>query len=131
MATRPVLPQEPVIVNGDMSGNLTSIPTILNQLTVGCYTYSWSGTAPIGAVSIQISNDYELNPDGRTAKNPGTWTTAFFTLNGSTVVNSAPITGNSGEGAIEFSSGAWAIRTVYTATSGVGSLQAIFNGKVT
>lgn len=130
MADRPKLSQSPVIVNGNMSGNLTSKPTILNQLTVGTYTYSWSGTSPVGAVSVQISNDYSLNADG-TVNNPGTWITAYFTLNGSAVVNSAPVTGNTGEGAIEWSSGANAIRTLYTATSGAGTLQAIFNGKVT
>lgn len=130
MADRPVLPQSPVIINGDMSGNVISAPTILKQLTVGTYTYSWAGTAPVGAVSVQISNDYSLFANG-TVNNPGTWITIYFTLNGATVVNAAPITGDSGEGAIEWSTGANAIRTIYTATSGVGALQAIFNGKVT
>lgn len=130
MADRPKLSQQPVIVNGDMSGNITSKVTILNQLTVGTYTYSWAGTSPVGAVSVQISNDHALNANG-TVANAGTWVTVYFTLNGSSTVNSAPLTGNSGQGAIEWTTGANAIRTIYTFTSGTGSLQAIFNGKVT
>jgi hypothetical protein len=130
MADRPKLSQQPVIVDGDMSGDIVSKPTILNQLTVGTYTYSWSGTSPVGSVSVQISNDYSLNANG-TVLNPGTWVTVYFTLNGSSVVNSAPISGNSGEGAIEWTTGANAIRTIYTFASGVGTLQAVFNGKVT
>lgn len=130
MADRPKLSQQPVIVDGDMSGNITSKVTILNQLTVGTYTYSWAGTSPVGAVSVQISNDYALNVNG-TVANAGTWVTVYFTLNGSSTVNSAPLTGNSGQGAIEWTTGANAIRTIYTFTSGTGSLQAIFNGKVT
>lgn len=116
-------------VSGAMTGDIASIATILQSLTNGAYTYSWAGTAPVGAVSVQISNDYALNPDG-TIKNAGTWNTIFFTLNGSTVVSSAPVSGDSGDGVIEWSTGAYAIRTLYTFTSGTGTLQAIINGKV-
>lgn len=129
MSNRPFLPPSSVITNGNMSGSITSAPTFLAQKTVGTYTYSWAGTAPVGAISVQISNDYSLYPDG-TVDNPGTWVTVFFTLNGSTVVNSAPLTGNSGEGAIEWSTGANSIRTVYTRTSGTGTLQSVICGKV-
>lgn len=138
MSTRTNLRPQPVIgkvnnvdsgVSGTMTGNITSIPTILQSLTNGSYSYSWAGTAPVGAVSVQISNDYSLNTTGQVA-NAGTWTTIFFTLNGSTVVNSAPVTGNSGTGIIEWSTGAYAIRTLYSFTSGTGTLQAVINGKV-
>jgi hypothetical protein len=131
MSTRSNIRPQPVILNGDMSGNITSMPTVLQSLTIGSYTYSWAGTAPVGAVSIQLSNDYSLNPDG-TVKNPGTWVTGYFTLNGTGAeVNFAPVTGNTGEGIIEWSTGAYAIRTLYVFTSGTGVLQAIVNGKVT
>lgn len=116
-------------VSGSMAASITSNPTVLQSLTVGLYTYSWSGTSPVGAISVQISNDYSLNPNG-TVNNTGTWVTIYFTLNGTTVTNSAPLTGNTGEGAIEWTTGAYAIRTVYTRTSGTGTIQAIVNGKV-
>lgn len=118
------------VVSGDMSAaTITSNPTVLQSLTVGSYTYSWVGTAPVGTVAVQISNDYSLNPNG-TVNNAGTWTTIFFTLNGSSVVSSAPVSGGTGNGIIEWTTGAYAIRTVYTKTSGTGTLQAIVNGKV-
>ena len=138
MSTRSNLRPQPVIgtvngvnsgVSGAMTGNITSVPTILQSLTNGTYTYNWSGTSPVGAISIQISNDYQLSQSGEVA-NAGTWTTIYFTLNGSSVVNSAPVTGNTGTGAIEWSSGAYAIRTLYTFTSGTGTLQAVISGKV-
>lgn len=131
MSSRSSLRPQSVILNGDMSlTSVTSAPTVLNSLTVGSYTYSWSGATPVGTVSVQVSNDYSLKPDG-TANNAGTWTTIYFTLNGSTVVNSAPVSGNTGQGIIEWSTGAYAIRTIYTKTSGTGTIQAVVNGKVT
>lgn len=129
MSTRSNLRPNPVIVDGDMSGSITSEPTILQSLTVGSYTYSWSGTTPVGEISIQASNDYALNQDG-TVRNAGTWVTLYFTLDGSTVVDAAPVSGNTGTGIIEFSTGAYAIRTVYTRDSGIGTLQSVISGKV-
>lgn len=116
-------------VSGDMSASITSNPTILQSLTLGSYSYSWSGTTPVGAISVEISNDYALNPDG-TVKNAGTWTAVYVVLNGATTVNSIPLTGNTGEGMVEWSTGAYAIRSKYTRTSGIGTLQVIVNGKV-
>ncbi len=129
MSTRSNLKPHSVITNGNMAGSLTSEPTVLQTLTVGAYTYSWSGTTPVGAISIEASNDYSLDAAGN-VKNAGTWTALYFTLDGSTVVNSAPVTGNTGTGLIEFSTGAYAIRTKYTRTSGIGTLQAVIAGKV-
>lgn len=129
MSTRSNVRPQPVIVNGNMGGNLTSMVSVLQSLTVGSYSYSWAGTSPVGTVSVQVSNDYSKYPDG-TVNNPGTWVTIFFTLNGATTVNSAPVTGNTGEGLIEWSTGAYAIRTIYTAGSGSGSLQSVYNAKV-
>lgn len=129
MSTRSNLRPQAVITNGDMSlASITSNPTILQSLTVGSYSYSWAGTAPVGTVAIQVSNDYSLNSNG-TVKNAGTWITITVFYNGA-FVQSVPVSGNSGEGLIDWSTGAYAIRTVYTKTSGIGTLQSIFNGKV-
>lgn len=136
MSNRPTLRPQVVIgtgsnpiVSGSMAADITSNPTILGSQTMGSYSYSWAGTTPIGNVKVQVSNDYSLNPDG-TVKNAGTWTDLYFLLNGTTTTNLAPITGNTGEGLIDWSTGAYAIRTLYVRTSGVGALQAIYNGKV-
>jgi len=112
-----------------MSGDITSSVTILQKISIGTYTYSWNGTFPIGNISVEISNDYALDAAGNVI-NPGTWTPIYFTLDGSTVVNVAPVSGNTGTGVIEWSTGAYAIRTKYAVTGGVGTLQAVINCKV-
>jgi hypothetical protein len=129
MADRPFLSPNPVVTNGDLSGNITSKPTVLKNLTKASYSYSWTGSTPIGTVAVQLSNDYALNPDG-TVLNAGTWSTAYVNYNG-TYVASVPLTGNTGNGFIDLETGAYASRTVYTASSGTGTLQVTFVGKVT
>lgn len=128
MSTRSNLSPKLVIENGNMSGNITSLPTIFEYLTIPSFGYSWAGTTPIGTISIQVSNDYSLFPNGQ-VKNAGNWVTVPLIYN-QTVVQAVPLTGNSGAGFIEGSTGAYAVRTVYTATSGTGTLQATIKGKV-
>lgn len=130
MSARPRIPPEPVITDGDMSlTSITSDVTLVPSLTLGTYAYSWAGTVPVGTLAIQISNDYSVFPNG-TVNNPGTWNTVYVTLNGSTVVNSIPVSGSPGNGIVEWSTGAYAIRTVYTKASGSGTLQCVFAAKV-
>lgn len=129
MSTRPQLSQIPVITNGDMSGSLTGKPSIVDKLSMMSYSFSWSGTSPVGTVSIQVSNDYALGANGQVS-NAGTWSTLALQYNGSTVSTIA-ITGNTGNGLVDiFQTGAYAIRPIYTFGSGVGSLQVVFNAKV-
>jgi hypothetical protein len=129
MSTRPTLPHQPVITNGDMSlASITSKPTILFMLTVGSYSFSWAGTSPVGTVQLEGSNDYALNADG-TVQNAGTWTIFPVIYNGTTV-STVPVSGNTGNGIIDWTTGVYALRVTYIKTSGIGSLQVIFNGKV-
>lgn len=129
MSTRTNLRPQPVITNGDMSANITSSVTLLQSLSSVSFMYYWSGTAPVGTVSIQVSNDYSLNSVGAVA-NAGHWVTVELNLNGVPVA-SIPLSGNSGQGFIDVEpTAAYAIRTVYTFTSGVGTLNSVINGKV-
>lgn len=138
MSYRPLIQPYVVIPNAfgspangnSMAANITSAPTIVQNLSAVCYSYSWSGATPVGTISIQGSNDYKLASDGQTVINAGTWTTLTFLLNG-TAVQSAPISGNTGNGIIDITTTAiWALRTVYTATSGTGTLTVVLNAKV-
>lgn len=129
MSSRPQIKPFSVITNGDMSASITSEPTILSNLSMCSYQISWAGTAPVGTVAVQFSNTYALNPDG-TVGNAGTWDTATLNYMGSQV-QSIPVTGNADSGFIDISdTAAYAVRLVYTATSGVGTLQATLAGKV-
>jgi hypothetical protein len=124
MSSRPLMQPFSVITNGDMSqASLTSIPTIKSNMSMVSYGVSWAGTAPVGTVTVQVSNDYSENADG-TVRHAGTWTT---------LVLSAPtnVSGNTGNGFIDVVTGAYAIRLVYTRTSGTGVLQVIVKGQVT
>lgn len=129
MATRPKFSPSPVITNGSMAGNLTSLPTILNQLSLASYGASWSGSSPVGTVSVQCSNDYSLYANG-TVNNAGTWSTITITYGGSPVTT-VPVTGNTGSVFIDVGlTAAYAVRLIYTAGTGTGTLQATINGKV-
>jgi len=129
MAYRPEVAPVQVITNGDMSKDITSKVTIIQKISMMSYSYKWAATSPDGTISIQVSNDYSLNPDG-TVKNSGTWET--ITVNqGGTPTTTLTVSGNSGTGFVDIDQlGAYAIRTIYTYSSGTGTLQAWFVGKV-
>jgi hypothetical protein len=123
MSSRPQFSPYSVITDGDLSSNITSKVTIIQKLSLVSYTIIWSGTSPVGTITVQASNDYKQNPDG-SVDNPGTW---------SDLPLSAPtdITGNTGVGFVDIDSHAgYALRLTYTAGSGTGTLQATIAGKV-
>lgn len=129
MSSRPLFGPHKVITNGDMSANITSSVSIIANVSMIGYSYSWAGTSPVGAISVQVSNDYATNAAGAVS-NAGTWNTVYFNYQGS-LVSSVPVTGSTGNGFIDIDEmSAYAIRTVYTFTSGTGTLQATVTGKV-
>lgn len=111
-----------------MASNITSQVTILNSITRVGYALFWTGTTPVGAASIEVSNDYQAQ--GATVLNAGTWTALTLSVSGTTVASVA-ITGNTGTAFIDVQNiSAYAIRLIYTAVSGTGTIQAVINGKV-
>jgi hypothetical protein len=130
MSDRPLIKQYASITNGNMSANITGLPSIILRLPMISYSFSWSGSSPVGTVSIQVSNDYSENANG-TVANAGTWNTVPVVYNGSSVT-AVPLSGNTGNGFIDIDSlSGYAIRPIYTFTSGSGTLQAICEAKVT
>jgi len=94
----------------------------------GSYALVWSGTSPVGTVSIQGSNDFALNAEGGVAV-AGTWNTLTVNYNGS-AVTTIPVTGNTGNGIVDITAtGIYAIRLIYTAGSGTGNLTVTMNAK--
>lgn len=116
--------------NGNsMAANITSSPTVILDMYALSYGLSWTGSTPIGTVSIQGSNDFLLNAEGF-VMNAGTWNTLTVNYNGSPVTT-VPVTGNTGNGLIDVTAtGIYAIRLIYTATSGTGSLTVTMVAKV-
>lgn len=122
MSSRPILSPQFVITNGDMSGNLTSLVTIVQTNGKVSYDIAWSGT-PTGTFSVQVSNTYTQNADG-SVRTAGNWTP--ITLSSPTAA-----LGSSGNGFIDIdATAAYAIRLMYTAASGTGTLNAVVAGKV-
>ena len=129
MSTRTSLRPVTVINGASMASNITSSPTILQSISGVSYALSWTGSSPVGTASVQVSNDYALNPNGG-VENAGTWTTITLMVSGSPATT-VPISGNTGNGFIDVDKTmAYAIRLIYTAGSGSGSLTAVINGKV-
>jgi hypothetical protein len=122
--------KQQVIVNGNMAGSLTSQVTLIPKLSMVTYAFSWSGSSPVGTVTCSVSNDYAVDAEGNVS-NAGTWNILPFTDSTGTTVTSFALSGGSGVGFLEVVTGAYAIRTVYTRTSGTGTLQATLNSKVT
>lgn len=120
MSSRPYRKPHSVITNGNMAGSLTGVASIISNQSITGYAFSWSGSSPVGGVTAQVSNDYSLNTDG-SIRDAGTWTTLLDSAG-------APITGavsgNTGNGFFNVAQiGSYAIRPVYTRTSGTGTLQ--------
>lgn len=130
MSSRPVFLPASVITNGAMAtATLTSAVTIIKQLSMVSYALSWSGTSPVGTAEVQVSNDYSQNSDG-SVKNAGTWTSLTLSVSGSPSTTIA-ISGNTGTAFIDVDLvAAYAVRLLYTKTSGTGVLQAVIAGKV-
>lgn len=123
MSSRPIAPPYSVITNGSMAGNITSAVTIIQNLSMISYDISWTGTTPVGVMTVQVSNTYAVNADG-TVRNAGNWTTL-------TMSSPMTVTGNSGNGFADIdATGAFAIRLVYTRTSGTGTMNATLSAKV-
>lgn len=130
MSTRPHVGPELVINAQSMATSLESAPTIIQKISMPSYEVVWSaGSTPVGTVSVQVSNDYSLYPNGN-VHNTGTWTTLWLQV-GITTTQTIAISGNSGNGFIDVPiTGAYAIRLIYTRTSGGGTMNVYFSAKV-
>ncbi len=130
MSARTTLRPTTVIAAGDMSAaTITSTPTVLQSLNQASYAVKWAGTSPVGTLSLQVSNDYALAPDGTVAA-AGTWNSVPLDVSG-TVATTIPVSGNTGNGFIDITdTSAYAVRLLYTKASGVGTLSAVITGKV-
>lgn len=129
MSDRPFIApnlNKPVINAGDMSGSLTSLISIIQRLPGISYDIAWLGT-PTGTFQVQLSNTVTLNPDG-TAASAGNWTT----LPSSAFAGTYPVpSGSAGSGFLDVvGTEAYAVRILYTRSSGSGSLTIVPCAKV-
>ena len=130
MSSRPLFKPQSVITNGNMaSATLTSLVTIIQNLSMVSYGCSWAGSTPIGVITVEVSNDYSQFADG-SVNNAGHWKALTFEVDG-VLTDELDVTGNAGVGFIDIDQcAAYAIRLKYTKTSGTGTLNVTMNGKV-
>jgi hypothetical protein len=114
--------------NNSMGGSLNSLATLKPSMSLINYSISWTGTSPVGTITVESSNDYEVDFAGA-VRNAGSWNTLPFTNSAGAIVTSVAVSGNTGKGMININGiGANAIRLVYTRTSGTGTLSSFING---
>lgn len=125
MSSRPLIKPFQVITNQSMATSITGEVTIIDNISVISYDISWSGTSPNGTMSVQVSNTYKENLAGTAVLVAGDWV--------SLPLSSTPtITQNTGNGGIDVDvTGFNAIRLVYNAISGTGTMNAFMAAKVT
>lgn len=117
--------------NGNsMAANITSSPQILYLMSKASFSFSWTGTSPIGTISVNGSNNYVQNGYGtQAAINTPIWDPLTLNYQGS-AVTTIPVTGNSGSGIIDITAtGIYALQFVYTFTSGTGNMTVYFCSK--
>lgn len=131
MSTRPQIKPYIAINAQSMASNITqSQPTIISNLTLISYTFSWSGSSPVGTIAIQACNDAQFDGKGNYISGTGSWESLPLNLNG-TVVTTIPVSGNTGNGVVDIdANGLYAIQAVYTASTGTGTLNATLVAKV-
>jgi hypothetical protein len=111
------------ITNGDMSlSSLTSAVTNIQRADNIGLQFNFTGS-PVGTFQVQVSIDYAQDMEGNVT-NPGNWIPVQL--------QSSPVaSGSAGQIYIDLTqlSAPW-IRTVYTKTSGTGTLNAFISTKM-
>ncbi len=122
MSSRPLIVPFQVVQDGDMSADVVSKVSFIQQISYISYDISWTGT-PTGDFTVEVSNSYKTDGSGNVI-NPGNWTALTLSAATSAV-------GAAGTGFIDIDGvAAYAIRLRYTRTSGTGVLNAVMVGKV-
>ena len=129
MSDRPIITpniQTPIINAVSMATNITGPATIILRIPGISYDILWTGT-PTGTFSVEVSNTFAIANNGATI-NAGNWTalpTSSFTGN-------YPVpSGSAGNGFLDVvGTEAYAVRLIYTASSGSGLLTVVACAKV-
>lgn len=108
------------------ASSITGPATIINGLPGISYDIAWTGTTT-GTFAVQVSNSFSLNADGSVA-NAGNWNT----LPPAAFIGTIPApAGSPDHGFIDVvGTEAYAIRLVYTRTSGTGTMTVLAAAKV-
>lgn len=113
MGRKSVVKSFKMIDQGDISGNVTSAITNVINLDIASIAISWSGTSPIGSITVQARNGEQE---------------AFRDID----IGTINVSGNTGNHDLIFTELPFTdLQVTYTATSGTGTLDAVLTSKVT
>jgi hypothetical protein len=122
VSNRPLLASHPILTSQSLATSFTSPATVIQQVSMVSYAMDWTGSSPIGVISLQVSNDYRPATGGQPGV-AGNW-------NDLPLSQTCNLTGSTGTGFIDIDQcGAYAIRLKYVASSGTGSLNCQISGK--
>jgi len=118
--------QSPLINGASMASNIIGPATVIQRIPGISYDIAWTGT-PTGTFSVQVSNTVVLGQNGSVIQ-AGNWTT----LPASSFTGTYPApAGSAGTGFLDVvGTEAYAVRLIYTASSGTGSLTVVCAAKV-
>ena len=130
MATRPQFGPKLLISATSMGASINGSAVICEALSMISMQFIWSaGATPVGTAKIQVSNDFSIDSSGAIL-NAGTWSDVNILYNGTSSASVA-ISGNTGSVMLDvLQTGVYAIRPVFTRTSGTGTLSVMCNAKV-
>ena len=116
---------------GNMASNITSAATCIQWLDNIGIQFNFTGS-PVGTFQVQVSADYAQDLNGQ-IQNPGNWTPitlSYLSAGAMTQASSIPTSvGSPIYLDLNQLSAPW-IRTVYTAGSGSGALNAFITAKL-
>jgi hypothetical protein len=114
------------IVIGTMASNIFGPVSVIDRIPGISYDIQWTGT-PTGTFTVQVSNSYFTDPQGNVIGTPN-WTN----LPSSSFSGTYPIpSGSAGAGFLDVvGTEAYAVRLIYTAGSGSGTLTVYGAAKV-
>jgi hypothetical protein len=110
---------DPLITGASLASSFTGSPSSMETFDNICYQLNWSGASPLGAINVQVSNDY--NPRFPTL---GTWTYVESVVGVPIVISPG---GAAGTGIFDLNQlpGQW-VRLSYTTAGGsVGTLNSV------
>ena len=111
MARKNTVPSFRMIDQGDLSGDITSNITNVENLDKCSIAVSWSGTSPVGTIIVESRNGTKES-----------WNAVEFPT--------ITVSGNTGNHSIVFREMSFTdLRLRYVATSGTGTLDAVYTSK--
>jgi len=117
-----------ILTNGNMAGSVNSIGVDLNQVALYSIQASWSGSTPVGTLTLEVSND--IVPVASSSSSPVGSDPAANVVNWSTYTGSSTSVNGNGNFLWNVTDVGYRwVRVKYTRVSGSGTINVTYSGK--